>query len=195
MKFRFDLSFYIVSILMLAAGNFKYFFCVYVFIFIHEMSHVLVAKIFGVGSNKIILTGFGTNAQLINFSSAKTKFKLLILLAGPVSNLFLAAMMKLFGQDNFCIAANVCICIFNLLPIYPLDGGKLFLLAIKKKFGLSKIKSFITICNRVLIYILVFCGMAQFFFAHDIFLCLMCFYLAALIKNSFCDFILDLYLY
>lgn len=194
MKFRFDLSFCIVSILMLAAGNFKYF-CAYVFIFIHELSHVWMAKIFGVGSNEIIFTGFGTNAQLINFSSAKTKFKLLILLAGPVSNLFLAAIIKLFAADDFCIVANFCICIFNLLPIYPLDGGKLFLLALKKRFGLGKTKSFIIIFNRSLIYILFFCGLAQFFFAHDIFLCLMCFYLAALIKKSFYDFILDLYLY
>jgi len=58
----------------------------------------------------------------------------LISLAGPVSNLLLAALLSLIarflGGATFLlpvITLNVVLAIFNLVPLHPLDGGKIFI--------------------------------------------------------------------
>src|SRR3989344_8840740 len=58
----------------------------------------------------------------------------IISLAGPVSNLLLAALLSLIarflGGATFLlpvITLNVVLAIFNLVPLHPLDGGKIFI--------------------------------------------------------------------
>ena len=123
---------------------------------IHEFSHALVADRLGdptprsqgrlslnplkhldpIGTIMMFIAHFGWGKPVpidpYNFSHPK-RDELFVALAGPVSNLILASLLAIVYRFFpvsiiFVIAViNIYLAIFNLLPIPPLDGSKIFL--------------------------------------------------------------------
>ena len=106
----------------------------YLFGFIHEISHVLVARIFKIKTTEIALYPTGFRAKIGDFSHLSSARQLAILSAGPLSFFFSAALIVLFYRwgivsvygKRLCDNYNLLILLFNILPVYPLDGGKIF---------------------------------------------------------------------
>lgn len=113
-------------------------FLFYVSLLGHEMGHAMVARRVGVGVDGITLWIFGGVARLRGEAETPgTEVKIAI--AGPLVSLSLAVM---FGVATFLLdilngppvveggclwlaAANVMLLLFNLVPAFPLDGGRL----------------------------------------------------------------------
>ena len=123
---------------------------------IHEFSHALVADRLGdptprsqgrlslnplkhldpIGTVMLFIAHFGWGKPVpidpYNFSHPK-RDELLVALAGPVSNLILASLLAIVFRFIpvsiiYVIAIiNIYLAIFNLLPVPPLDGSKIFL--------------------------------------------------------------------
>lgn len=109
----------------------------FVCILLHELGHSLVGLRFGMKIRGITLFIFGGVAEL-DEEPKKPKIEFLMALAGPVVSLILAALF--FGIEKICsqftfpipiIATahylwivNIAIVIFNLVPGFPLDGGR-----------------------------------------------------------------------
>ena len=101
-------------------------------VLVHEFSHALVAAWFGVRTERLRLLPFGAEICIDCAFLSKDK-KVLILLAGPMGNIVLAIVLSsllwLFPQFflvvEVLIIANAVPGVLNLLPIYPLDGGKI----------------------------------------------------------------------
>jgi Zn-dependent protease len=124
----------------------------FVCVTLHELGHSLVARIFGIPVRQIILLPLGGVAQITK-NPEKPLHELLIAIAGPLVNVviailllaalgFSAAPQMLTGHGllpdemsntpslttllSWLLMANVSLAIFNLIPAFPLDGGRVF---------------------------------------------------------------------
>ncbi len=105
-------------------------------IFLHELGHAWACLIQGIGVRRIMLYGGGGFCEL---SQASTPHEdELIVAMGPIVNLVLWAVASLLGpmiSDPEIAWAmetvayiNLFLALLNLMPVMPLDGGRLFLL-------------------------------------------------------------------
>ena len=106
-------------------------------ILIHELSHSLMAIRHGIKIPEITLFIFGGISKLSR-DPTDPKSELKIAIAGPLSSLVLAvifAIVKvpfhtepaglLYGIFDYLAWINVALAVFNLIPGYPLDGGRI----------------------------------------------------------------------
>ena len=129
---------------------------IFVAILIHELSHVRTAKKLGYKTDYVFIDIFHGGALIDSSYTRNNKDNLLIALAGPMSNLFLALgtflITTLFVSVNPEVniespvtgflaeftGINVILFVFNLLPIYPLDGGRISKSIFRMIFGQDK---------------------------------------------------------
>lgn len=112
----------------LLGGVFSYL-VAFLAVFLHELSHYAIARIAGARDMTVTLLPYGASLSLPHDVSHVGA----ILLAGPTSNLLAAAcclafswlVPEMYGYLHGFITANVHIALVNLLPAYPLDGGRL----------------------------------------------------------------------
>lgn len=105
----------------------------------HELSHSLVGRSFGIEVKKITLFIFGGLAQMTE-EARDPKSELFMAAAGPASSLVLSSVfgaayvgLRAAGAAAalalpffFLAEVNVLLAVFNLVPGFPLDGGRLF---------------------------------------------------------------------
>lgn len=105
---------------------------VFASVLLHELGHALVARRYGVRTHNILLTPIGGIASLEGMPRAP-KAEIAVALAGPAVNLAIAVGLGLFavvtGWSAFgllqpLLFANVSLALFNLIPAFPMDGGR-----------------------------------------------------------------------
>jgi len=124
-----------------AAGGVAYVLAVFAIIVLHELGHALTARRFGIATRDITLLPIGGIARLERMPS-KPSEELLVAIAGPAVNVVLAmllfatvvamgafenvARVSLVGGPLLVklMWTNVAICVFNLIPAFPMDGGR-----------------------------------------------------------------------
>ncbi len=116
---------------------------------LHELGHSFTARRFGVGVRRILLMPIGGMAEFDSIPRQPAR-ELLMTVAGPAVNFVLAALLWLvvdrssglpdnalpasLGELGWCLFYwNICMGIFNLAPVFPMDGGRILraFLAIK----------------------------------------------------------------
>ena len=106
-------------------GMFKELIIFMFIVVVHECGHILVGLLLKQKIEKIILLPFGGitifNMKL-NISSYK---ELLIAISGPIFQIFGYILLNKYIRDNIYLYYNLIILMFNLIPIYPLDGSKI----------------------------------------------------------------------
>ena len=128
-KIHWCLIIFIVYLIFI--NGLKYFFLFYVFVIIHELAHILLAKILNIKIKEIVFLSVGVNAQYENTNINKEFW---VACAGPIASFFLA----IFFENSIYSAINTVILITNIMPIYPLDGGRIIRILIIKIFGYKK---------------------------------------------------------
>lgn len=121
----------------------------FVCVILHELGHSLTARRYGVQTSRILLLPIGGMAELEQIPR-RPSAELLITAAGPAVNFALVALLLPFAWHGWfseeevalysagglviqLCAANLIMGCFNLVPVFPMDGGRIFraLLAIR----------------------------------------------------------------
>ena len=129
-KFKIGISFYLLILLCVCTKNLMLLFNYFVALILHELAHLWVATTKGYKLKQMHLSMCGLFIKLDEDIEDKDAF--LINIAGPSLNLLLSVFcLALFWLvptsynylSTFCIS-NLALAVFNLIPVYPLDGGK-----------------------------------------------------------------------
>lgn len=103
------------------------------FLSLHETAHIIVAQCFHYPIRKVILYPFGLCAVIDTIGYRNGLQDFLILIAGPATHLIQPCFLMVLHQVGlisqiymeYLMMMNASILLFNILPIYPLDGGRL----------------------------------------------------------------------
>lgn len=90
---------------------------------LHELSHIAAAAAFGGRVEKLSLTAVGAELRMGYLRPLGYGRDSLVALAGPAANLLFGALALLWGW-GLAAALTLAVGAFNLLPILPLDGGR-----------------------------------------------------------------------
>lgn len=131
--FKINIFTYIFLILSMLSGYGREMLIVYFILIVHELGHYILFKYYNINVNKITLYPYGgmiDNNMLINTNSKKV---LIISLGGIFIQIVLYLIIYLLFKVGFIdynfykmfFKYNLYIILFNLIPIYPLDGFKI----------------------------------------------------------------------
>ena len=131
-----------------------WFLSIFVAVLIHELAHTAVAKKLNHSVDHVYLDVFN-GAAAIDTTYSPYNQTILIVAAGPLSNLVLWFIGSYLGLDIFT-QVNMFLFIFNILPIYPMDGGRICKAicqwVTKPSIG-RKINGYISIVFSILLFI------------------------------------------
>jgi stage IV sporulation protein FB len=163
------LLFIIISFL---TGTFVELFILFSIVLFHELGHYLMAVKFNWRIRKIMLWIFGGVMDTEEHGTRPIYEEMLVICAGPFQHLILQFIIvivseaHLFSQSilDLLFYYNTVIFLFNLLPIFPLDGGKLLQLFISKYIPYKKAYYYTVFFSMVVCLLLLVLQIAVFSF-------------------------------
>ncbi len=93
-------------------------------VIVHELTHLIALWILGGEIISINITPLGLSIERSGLLSHTSE--LIMSLSAPIMNLILAVIFFYFNLDTCTTGANLGLGLLNILPIFPLDGGKAF---------------------------------------------------------------------
>ncbi len=126
---------------------------IFMTVFLHELGHALAAKKYNIKTKDITILPIGGLARLERIPE-KPSEELVVAIAGPLVNITLAIITGLFitipdlkeltvqltggvNPSNFFLnffIVNIWLAIFNLVPAFPMDGGRVLRAILSMKF-------------------------------------------------------------
>ena len=159
-KYKLHPLFVLYLVFLLVMGQFMSILIYLLVVSLHELAHALVAKKLGYKLDKMLLMPYGVCLNYKN-NSFLPKDEILIAISGPALNLLMSivtiALWWIFPVVQiytklFCYA-NIVMFVFNLLPCYPLDGGRVFAGFLTKKYD-RKLAIKLTVTFNILVCII-----------------------------------------
>lgn len=132
---------WVVIGLAIATGHFRELLLLLCIIIVHEFGHAAAAAHYNWRIKRIALLPFGGVAEMDEHGNRPLREELMVILAGPLQHVWLIGGAALLHSVSWMSADvfqlfvhyNLMILVFNLLPIWPLDGGKLIFLFYSSK--------------------------------------------------------------
>ena len=164
MRIKLNLNIFLFLFIFLITNQIEIYALVMIFALVHEMAHLVCGRMLGFTpvTLRIMPLGFSIEFETIvedyNKKVLKSNLlalkKIIIALAGPLINLFIVILGVILKIDNNIIYSNFLIFIFNLLPIYPLDGGRILKNVLKILCGNRRANRYINQITNILVILL-----------------------------------------
>lgn len=160
---------FVFVIIAFLTGTFMQMFVIFTIIFWHEMGHYLAARFFKWRITEIMFWVFGGVMKTDEQGNQPIKEDIIVTISGPIQHGIM--YIVLLGLSYYNLVPNGVIALamyyntlilgFNLLPIYPLDGGKLafyllsFLYPYRKAYNIIIGFSIISCLSIILLQIFI----------------------------------------
>ena len=150
MKIEINLKIFFLLLLLLLFDNINTYLIFLFFILVHELAHLIVGILIGGKPQKMTLSIFGVSIEFYSYGKNKTFSKIIFFFIGPLINILIGIMcykyMKDSNEKTLIVYTNFALGFFNLLPILPLDGGKIIKEILKVLLGFEK-------SNKIMIFV------------------------------------------
>ena len=167
MRFRIDLKIFIFLIIFYFTKQIEIYVYLMLFAFIHEIGHLIAGLALGMKPEKIEIMPFGfslsfkTNVKDFNKKIKKGNMlgikKIIVAFAGPLTNLIIILITSYINIDIIkqlmIIYTNFLIFAFNLIPIYPLDGGRILKEFLHINIGIQKTEKIIFLISNIVLLV------------------------------------------
>ncbi|HVZ51123.1 MAG TPA: site-2 protease family protein [Pseudolabrys sp.] len=144
-------------------------------VLLHEFGHIFTARAFGVPTPYVTLLPIGGVAQLERIPEEPWE-EFLIAIAGPLVNVGITLVLLLFGAhlttnaagavDNAHVSmidrlafVNLFLALFNLIPAFPMDGGRVLRAALASRFGYVRATELAASIGQFVAFALGFIGL------------------------------------
>ena len=198
MRFRIDLKIFLFLIVFYFTKQIEIYIIMIIFAIIHELGHLICGLIIGLKPEKLELmpTGlaisFKTNVDYYNKKIGRGNLfnfkKIIVAIAGPLTNLLMVVIFSFINIDYnlklMIIYSNWLMFFFNLLPIYPLDGGRIIQEFLHIKMGINKSRDIVNDVSIIVMIILTSVGSIGILYYKNIAIFFIIIYLWILVINE-----------
>ena len=153
------------------------------FSIIHEIGHIIAGLLLKMKLEKLEIMPFGLTVSFyINPDDKSLKIReILVALAGPLMSLALVILCQYIDFKYITIQeaaySNILILLLNLIPLYPLDGGRIIKGILQIKFGSVQGDALTNKISYMTIIILTVISSITIYYYHNIAIFLICIFL------------------